>query len=67
MAGSYGAFTCSLGEPRPQMLSVPSKRVHPDGECSNETIQALEDIRVEETIEEENTSDPRWDALKKLK
>lgn len=49
------------------VLSIPSRRVHPEGLCNTETLEALENIRVEETTEEEETTDPRWDALKKLK
>ena len=48
------------------VLSIPSRRVHPEGECNQDTLDALEKIRVEET-NEESTTDPRWDALKKLK
>ena len=48
------------------VLSIPSRRIHPEEECNMETLEALEDIRVEETTEEEAT-DPRWDGLKDLK
>ena len=48
------------------VLSVPSRRVHPEEECNTDTLEALEDIRVDEITEEESTTDPRWDALKKL-
>ena len=50
------------------VLSVPPRRIHPEGECNQDILDALENIRVEETNEDkEIESDPRWDALKKLK
>lgn len=48
------------------VLSVPSKRIHPEGQCNEETLQVLKDIGVDEIIEE-SENDPRWDVLKKLK
>lgn len=44
-------------------LSVPARRVHKDGECDPEMIEALYGT---DDSEDEGT-DPRWDALKKLK
>lgn len=50
------------------VLATPSKRVHPGGECNEETLKALENIRIDEAKEEqEDAIDPRWEALKKLK
>ncbi len=50
------------------VLSIPSRRIHPKGECNEETLIALENIRIDEIKEDNETkSDPRWDALKKLK
>lgn len=44
-------------------LNLPSKRVHNVGECDDEVISVLEKINIK--VSEE--TDPRWDALKKLK
>lgn len=58
------------------ILAIPSKRVHPSGECNQEMLKTMDDyLMVEsnegETSTEENTSDevvdPRWSELKKLK
>jgi Predicted metal-binding, possibly nucleic acid-binding protein len=59
-------------------LHIPIRHVHPDGECNEETARILrEHLTVErneaETEEEDGSAatnrgtDPRWDALKKLK
>ncbi|PKF74745.1 YceD family protein [Chryseobacterium sp. PMSZPI] len=50
------------------MLSIPMKKISPN--VSDEDIKLLDQFSpkdVEETEEEEHESDPRWDALKKLK
>ncbi|WP_313504069.1 YceD family protein [Kaistella carnis] len=47
------------------MLSIPMKKVTPD--ISDEDLKVLERFSPEEEIEEEPKSDPRWEALKKLK
>lgn len=52
------------------VLSVPSKRVHPnvvDGTMQSDALRKLEELRIneEKTVEEEST-DPRWDKLKDL-
>ena len=53
------------------VLAVPQKRVHPgviDGTLDSEALKTLEKYQIKEVkeeLEEENT-DPRWDALKKL-
>ncbi|NND78112.1 MAG: DUF177 domain-containing protein [Flavobacteriales bacterium] len=44
-------------------LSLPSRQLHNDGDCDSEVIEVLENINLKETEE----TDPRWDALKKLK
>ena len=51
------------------MLSIPSRRIHSEEQCNAEALKALNEIRIEEAIEESESeeSDPRWDALKKLK
>jgi uncharacterized protein len=53
-------------------LSIPLRHVHPknkDGkrECNKEMLKKLKDYMHTENEEEEITTDPRWDALKKLK
>lgn len=56
-------------------LLLPHKRLHPEGECNEEMLSAMDEylmIESNETpeenpnVEEENI-DPRWAALKKLK
>ncbi|MEE4001691.1 DUF177 domain-containing protein [Tenacibaculum sp. FZY0031] len=52
------------------VLSVPSKRVHPnviDGTMQSDALRKLEELRIneEKPVEEEST-DPRWDKLKDL-
>lgn len=54
-------------------LSIPFRHVHADGECDGEMAEALQrheaseaqDGEVENSQDEQPT-DPRWDALKKL-
>lgn len=47
------------------ILSVPMKKVSPH--ISNEDLEILKKFSPPEEIEEEPKSDPRWEALKKLK
>lgn len=47
------------------MLSIPMKKVSPN--LSEEDLEILEKFSPQEDIEEEPVSDPRWEALKKLK
>jgi uncharacterized protein len=60
-------------------LSLPSKKVHDDGDCNEEMLNALDKYLVTELPEdpdadliddaddnEEQDVDPRWDALKNL-
>ena len=47
------------------ILSVPMKKVSPN--ISDSDLEILEKFRPQEEIEEEPKSDPRWEALKKLK
>ena len=47
------------------MLSIPMKKVSPD--ISDEDLEILERFSPQEEIVEEIISDPRWEALKKLK
>lgn len=55
------------------VLSIPLRRVHPgvkDGTLITESLQKLNELRVEEVREEKNKAaeniDPRWDKLKQL-
>ncbi len=53
------------------VLSVPTKRVHPDvlnGSMESEALKRLDELRIKEnkTVEEEISTDPRWDKLKDL-
>ena len=53
-------------------LSIPLRHVHPknsDGKrgCNKEMLKKLKNYMHVENEEEEKTTDPRWDALKKLK
>ena len=55
-------------------LSIPLKRVHPgikDGTLTSDSLDKLNELRVEEVKKEKNTEkeeniDPRWDKLKQL-
>ncbi|MEP6036876.1 MAG: DUF177 domain-containing protein, partial [Nonlabens ulvanivorans] len=54
------------------VLSLPHRRVHPgveDGSLESDVLDKLDELRVSNPEEENNTNitDPRWDALKKLK
>ena len=51
------------------VLSVPSKRIHPDvlnGSMESETLKKLEELRINEEKTVEISTDPRWDKLKDL-
>lgn len=60
-------------------LTIPLKHVHPEGQCNEEMSKKLQEHSVNETDdegntyaayeedEEDNATDPRWDALKKIK
>ena len=58
-------------------LAIPSKRVHPEGECNEEMLKAMDNYLMvesdevvdtkEEQQEDNDEVDPRWAALKKLK
>ncbi|GFD81521.1 MULTISPECIES: YceD family protein [Tenacibaculum] len=52
------------------VLSVPSKRVHPnvvDGTMQSDALRKLEELKInEEKTVEETSTDPRWDKLKDL-
>ncbi len=52
------------------VLAMPTRRVHPgveDGTLKSEILEKLEELslKMEDEVEEE-TTDPRWDDLKKL-
>ena len=53
------------------VLSVPSKRIHPDvlnGTMESDALKRLEELKgnEEKTVEEKTSADPRWDKLKDL-
>ena len=47
------------------ILSIPMHRVHPEGKCNPEVLALLS--HDEEPSDEEETTDPRWAALKEIK
>ena len=47
------------------ILSIPIHRVHPEGECNPQVLALLS--HDEESSEEQETTDPRWAALKDVK
>jgi uncharacterized protein len=60
------------------ILAIPSRRVHPEGECNQEMLEAMDNYLMVETDDSEQTEDdsvddtneeidPRWEELKKLK
>jgi uncharacterized metal-binding protein YceD (DUF177 family) len=55
------------------VLAVPTKRIHPgieDGTLKSDILNKLEELRPtiedKKSINEDETTDPRWDELKKL-
>lgn len=55
------------------VLAVPSRRIHPgvkDGSLKSDILNKLEELspkpKGEEEKPEDNSTDPRWDSLKKL-
>ena len=57
-------------------IAIPSRRVHPDGECNQEMLKDMDNyLMVEEDevepsndiTDDEDEVDPRWKALNKLK
>lgn len=46
------------------MLSLPTKRIHPEGDCPANVDEFLSQQEPEEGTK---TEDPRWEALKQLK
>lgn len=50
------------------VLAIPAKRVCPDNVgCDPEVIQKLNQLNAGENKNNDNSTDPRWDALKNLK
>lgn len=52
------------------VLAVPQKRVHPgvlDGSLQSEALKKLEELQPKEKKKNTEDTDPRWDALKKLR
>lgn len=52
------------------VLALPARRVHPgvaDGTLKSEVLEKLEELKPSEEMRtEDDTTDPRWDDLKKL-
>jgi uncharacterized metal-binding protein YceD (DUF177 family) len=46
-------------------LQLPQRKVHDEGDCDTETIERLNGL--EGKTQDEETIDPRWEALKKIK
>lgn len=49
------------------MTGLPLRLVHDDGECDPSVDEFLEEEIKEETETNETMTDPRWEALKKIK
>ena len=52
------------------VLAVPQKRVHPkvlDGSMKSEALEKLQNLKPSAEKDNKEETDPRWDALKKLK
>lgn len=51
------------------VLAIPSRIVHEEKDCNQEYLEKLEEYsyHTEESEDDEEETDPRWDALKKLK
>jgi uncharacterized metal-binding protein YceD (DUF177 family) len=58
------------------ILAIPSKRVHSEGDCNQEMLEAMDDYLMVETDDaelnnaedvEDQSVDPRWEGLNKLK
>ena len=45
-------------------LSLPTKRIHPEGECNESAIDYLNHLEFDDT---EEITDPRWEGLKNIK
>lgn len=49
-------------------LAVPIRHVHPEGQCSPEMLEKLEEFQPHPSSDESSDDiDPRWEILKKLK
>ena len=48
-------------------LNIPIKHVHAPGNCNPAMMKMLEEHLATRSSEEEETVDPRWEALRKLK
>ena len=48
-------------------VRIPMQHVHPDGECDPEMTKFITEEEEEESVREDGETDPRWEALKKLK
>ena len=48
-------------------LNIPIKHVHAPGNCNPAMVKMLEEHMATRSSEEEETIDPRWEALRDLK
>jgi len=56
-------------------LLIPSRKIHPEGECNQEMLKVMDnyliveskDVESEDQEEDDEEVDPRWAALNKLK
>lgn len=48
------------------VLSLPMKKVHEEEDCNVEMINSLEKYAASDSKEEQTSTDPRWDGLRKL-
>ena len=48
-------------------VRIPMQHIHADGECDPEMTKFITEEEEEESVREDSETDPRWEALKKLK
>lgn len=48
------------------VVALPIVKVHDEGECNEEMIKVLDAHQPDGNMKNENSSDPRWDALKQI-
>ncbi|MEO9511112.1 MAG: DUF177 domain-containing protein [Flavobacteriaceae bacterium] len=68
---SHGEYQINIAQYIYEMLAlaVPQKRIHPgvlDGTLQSDILEKLEELQPKEVKEESESTDPRWDDLKKL-
>lgn len=64
----HGEHQINIAQPLYEFinLSLPARRVHPEGECDQEMLIKIEEYRARDKESGEET-DPRWDMLKNIK